>query len=41
VINGTGAGLRPEMAIVIREDRIEAIIPQAELKLPPGAEVVP
>ena len=39
VIDGTGGPLRPDMAIVTRGERIEAIVPQAELKLPPGAEV--
>lgn len=40
VIDGTGGPLRPGMAIITRGERIEAIVPQAELKLPPGAEVV-
>ncbi|HYJ06503.1 MAG TPA: amidohydrolase family protein [Chthoniobacterales bacterium] len=40
VIDGTGGPLRPEMAIITRGERIEAILPQAGLKLPPGAEVV-
>lgn len=40
LIDGTGAALRPDMAIVTRGERIEAIVPQAELKLPPGAEVM-
>ena len=40
VIDGLGGPVRPDMAIITRGERIEAIIPQAELKLPPGAEVV-
>ena len=40
IIDGTGAPLRLDMAIVTRGERIEAIVPAAEFKLPPGAEVV-
>ncbi|HEX8490637.1 MAG TPA: hypothetical protein VF626_06435, partial [Chthoniobacterales bacterium] len=40
VIDGTGGLVQPDMAIVTRDERIEAIIPQAELKLPSGAGVV-
>ncbi|HYJ06504.1 MAG TPA: hypothetical protein VEX43_15315 [Chthoniobacterales bacterium] len=40
IIDGTGGPLRPEMAIITHGERIEAIVPLAELKLPPGAEVV-
>lgn len=40
VIDGTGGVLRPDMAIVTRGERIDAIVPRAELKVPPGAEVV-
>ena len=40
LIDGTGGPVRADMAIITRGERIEAIVPQAELKLPPGAEVV-
>jgi imidazolonepropionase-like amidohydrolase len=40
VIDGTGGPVRTDMAIVTRGERIETIVPQTELKLPPGAEVV-
>ena len=40
VIDGTGAEARSDMAIVTRGERIEAIVPQAELKTPDGAELV-
>ena len=40
VIDGTGGPIRPNMAIITRGERIEAIVAQAELRLPPGAEVV-
>jgi len=37
---GPGGPVRPDMTIVTRGERIEVIVPQAELKPPPGAEVV-
>jgi imidazolonepropionase-like amidohydrolase len=40
VIDGTGGPVRPDMAIITRGERIETIVAQAELKAPPGAEVV-
>jgi imidazolonepropionase-like amidohydrolase len=40
VIDGTGGAVRSDMAIITRGERIEAVVPQAELKLPAGAEVV-
>lgn len=40
VIDGLGGPVRPDMAILTHGERIEAIVPLAELKLPPGAEVV-
>jgi imidazolonepropionase-like amidohydrolase len=40
IIDGTGDLLRPDMAIVVRGERIEAVVPVAELKVPTGAEVV-
>jgi hypothetical protein len=40
LIDGTGAPLRPDMAIVTRGERIESILPIADLKTPAGAEVV-
>lgn len=40
VIDGTGGPVRPDMAIITRGERIEAIVSQAELEAPPGAEVV-
>ena len=40
IIDGTGRGLQPDMAIVVDGERIEAVAPAAQLKVPPGAEVV-
>src|SRR4029453_8224564 len=40
IINGTGRGLQPDMAIVVRGERIEAVVPAAQLKVPAAAEVV-
>ncbi len=40
VIDGLGGALRPDMAILTRGERIEAILSRAELKIPPGAAVV-
>jgi hypothetical protein len=40
VIDGTGGPLRPDMAIITRGERIDRIVPLAELKVPPGAEVL-
>ena len=40
VIDGTGGPPRPDTAIVVRGERIEAVVPAAELKVPAGAEVV-
>lgn len=40
VIDGTGGPVRPDMAIITRGERIETIVPQAELKVPQGAEVI-
>jgi hypothetical protein len=40
VIDGTGGPVRPDMAIITRGERIDVIVPQAELEVPPGAEVV-
>lgn len=40
VIDGTGAPLRPDMAIVTRGERIESIVSSVDLKPTPGAEVI-
>ncbi|MFL6540284.1 MAG: hydrolase, partial [Chthoniobacterales bacterium] len=40
VIDGSGGPLRREMAIITRGERIEAIVPAADLQPPAGAEVV-
>jgi amidohydrolase family protein len=40
VIDGTGNPLRPDMAILVRGERIEAVLPVDQLKVPAGAEVV-
>ena len=40
LIDGSGAPVRREMAIVTRGERIESIMPAAELRVPSGAEVV-
>jgi imidazolonepropionase-like amidohydrolase len=40
IIDGTGGPLRPDMAIITRGEKIDAIVSQAELQVPPGAEVV-
>ena len=39
-IDGTGSPIRPDMAIVVRGERIEAVLPSAQLKVPDGAKVV-
>ena len=40
IIDGTGNSLRPDMAIVVRGEHIEAVVPAAELKTPADANVV-
>ena len=40
IIDGTGNPPRPHMAIVVRGERIEGVVPVAQLKVPAGAEVV-
>jgi Imidazolonepropionase and related amidohydrolases len=40
IIDGTGRGLQPDMAIVVRGERIEAVVPAAQLKVPAAAEVI-
>ena len=40
IIDGTGGPPRPDMAIVARGERIEAVVPARQLKIPAGAEVV-
>ncbi len=40
LIDGTGAPPRPQMAIVTQGERIDAVVPVAELKPPAGAEIV-
>ena len=40
LIDGTGSPLRPHMAILVRGERIEAVLPADQLKVPAGAEVV-
>ena len=40
IIDGTGRGLQPDMAIVVRGEHIEAVVPAAQLKVPAGADVV-
>lgn len=40
LIDGTGAGLQPNMAIVTKGERIVSVLPVAELTPPAGAEIV-
>src|SRR3954468_21867094 len=40
VIDGSGAPMRRDLAIITRGERIEAIVPAASLQAPAGAEVV-
>lgn len=40
IVDATGAALRPDTAIITRGERIESILPAAELKVPAGAEIV-
>ena len=40
IIDGSSGSLRTDMAIVVRGERIEAVVPVSELKVPTGAEVV-
>ncbi len=40
IIDGTGAPLRSGMTIVIKDDRIDAVVPTAKVKAPADAEVV-
>ncbi len=40
VIDGSARAARADMAIVTRGERIEAVVPVAELHMPEGAEVV-
>jgi hypothetical protein len=40
IIDGTGRGLQPDMAIVVRGERIDAVVPAAQLKVTASAEVV-
>ena len=40
IIDGTGGLFRPDTAIVVRGERIEALAPAAQLKVSAGAEVV-
>ena len=40
IIDGTGGPLRADMAIIVRGERIEGVMPRAKLKVPAGAEVV-
>jgi imidazolonepropionase-like amidohydrolase len=40
IIDGTAGPLRPDMAIIIRGERIEEIVSVAQLHIPVGAEVV-
>lgn len=40
VIDGTGTEVRPDMAIMTRGERIDAIMPVKELKMPVDAEVI-
>ncbi|MGE5213848.1 MAG: amidohydrolase family protein [Nitrospirota bacterium] len=40
IIDGTGGPLRTDMAIIVRGERIEGVMPRTELKVRAGAEVV-
>ncbi|HEU0209924.1 MAG TPA: amidohydrolase family protein [Candidatus Udaeobacter sp.] len=40
IIDGTGGPVRRDMAIVVRGERIETVVPVTELKVPAGSEVV-
>lgn len=40
VIDGSGAPLRPEMAIITHGERIEAVVAMSGLQMPAGAEVI-
>ena len=40
LIDGTGAPLKPDMAIVTRGERIDAVVAAADFHPPPGAEIV-
>jgi hypothetical protein len=40
IIDGTGGPLRPDMAIVVRGERLEAVVPAAQVNVPAGTEVV-
>ncbi len=40
LIDGTGAALQPDVAIITKGERIVSVLPAAELKAPAGAEIV-
>ena len=40
LIDGTGADARPGMSIVIADDRIQAVAPDADITPPDGAEII-